>query len=94
MAKFYRSEKGIGYLKINYDELVEYSGDKFPICDECSKDLIGSKSIILLPILNEAYCFRCGKARVNKVVDYPEDRAIRFQREEFYKGFFKIKKEE
>jgi len=88
MAKLFRNKKGIGYLKLNFWELMEYSKNGFPICDECSKDLIGYSDIILIPILNEAFCNECGKERLKTIVDYPEDKGIRIKREEFYKDYW------
>lgn len=91
MAKFFRNKKGIGYLKINFMELMKYGNNGFPICDSCLKDLIGYSDIVLIPILNEAFCNECGKERLESVVDYPEDREIRTKIEEFYKNYWRIK---
>jgi len=93
MAKFYRNKKEIGYLKIGFMELIKYSRNGFPICDECSSDLIGYNDIILIPILNEAFCSKCGKDCLEGIIDYPEDRKIRAQRENFYKDYFNIEEE-
>ena len=90
MAKFYRTEKGIGYLIIGFMELIKYSHNGFPICDDCLKDLIGYDDIILIPILNKAYCNPCGKKVLDRIVDYPEDRQIRERREQFWLDYFKI----
>lgn len=94
MAKFFRNEKDIGYLKIDFVELIKYSHNGFPICDKCSKDLIGYDNIVLIPILNQAYCKMCGMKTLKEIVDYPEDRTIRYKREEFYKTYFNLKEEE
>lgn len=91
MAKFFRNDKGIGYLTLGFFDLVGYSGNPDPICDKCLTPLAESKKIVLIPILNEAFCDRCYKELLNSVVDYPEDRPIRQKREEFYKSFFKLK---
>lgn len=93
MAKFFRNKNGIGYLKIGFMELIKYSNNGFPICDECLKDLIGYENIVLIPILNEAFCKECGEKRLKTIIDYPEDRHIRERREEFYKNYFKITEE-
>jgi len=93
MAKFYRNDKKIGYLVIDFVELIKYSGNIFPICDECSKDLLGHFDIILIPILNQAYCNPCGKTVLARIVDYPEDRQIRERREQFWLEHFNIQEE-
>lgn len=93
MAKFYRNDKSIGYLIIGFMELIKYSQNGFPICDECSKDLIGYDDIILVPILNQAYCNSCGKKVLATIVDYPEDRQYRERKEQFWLDYFKIEEE-
>lgn len=94
MAKFYRNKAGIGYLKIGFMELIKYSDNGFPICDECSKDLIGYNDIILIPILNQAYCSSCGRKVLAGIKDYEEDIPIRKKREQFWKDYFKLESEE
>lgn len=93
MAKFFRNEKGIGYLTLGFFDLVNYSQNPDPICDECLVPLAESKKIVLIPILNEAFCEHCYKKRLDNIIDYPEDRPIRKKREEFYKDFFKLKEQ-
>lgn len=75
-------------------DLIRYSDNGFPVCDECGKDLIGYNDIILIPILNQAYCNSCGKKVLAQIQDFEEDRPIREKREQFYKDYFKIEKEE
>lgn len=94
MAKFYRHKNGIGWLKITWLELAKYSENMIPVCDECLKDLIGFSNIVLLPILNEAYCPECGKQVLNRIQSYhPEDRPIAKRREEFYLNYFGIEED-
>jgi hypothetical protein len=93
MAKFYRNDKSIGYLIIGFMELIKYSQNGFPICDECSKDLIGYDDIILIPILNQAYCNLCGRKVLERIIDYPEDRQYRKAKEQFWLDYFKIAEE-
>lgn len=88
MANFYRNENGIGWLKITWIELVKYSENVRPVCDDCLKDLIGNVDIILLPILNQAYCSECGKKVLERIVDYPEDRPYREAKEKFWLDYF------
>ncbi|MEG0913495.1 MAG: hypothetical protein RSG53_07790 [Oscillospiraceae bacterium] len=91
MAKFFRNKKGIGYLTLGFFDLVNYSRNPDPICDECLSLLAESSKIVLIPILNEAFCEHCYKERLDDVVDYPGDRTIRKKREEFCKDFFQLK---
>lgn len=90
MAEFKRNDKGIGYLVIDFMELIMYSDNPYPICDECIKDLIGYEDIVLIPILNQAYCHGCGHEVLKGLCDYPEDRPIREKREKFWKDYFKL----
>lgn len=90
MAEFKRNNAGIGYLVINFIELIEYSDNPYPICDECMKDLIGYDDIILIPILNQAYCNSCGHEVLRGIHDYPEDRDIREKREQFWIDYFRL----
>lgn len=91
MAEFYRTNAGTPWLKITQKELTEYSDNDRPICDECLTSLIGCDEIVLLPILNEAYCPKCGKGRLSRVHRYPEDIPFEERRAQFYKNYFKIK---
>jgi len=93
MAKFFRNKDGVGYLIIGFMELIKYSKNGFPICDQCLKDLIGYNDIILIPYENQAYCKSCGLKRLRNILDYPEDREIREKREKFYMDYFNIKED-
>lgn len=91
MVKFERDEKGIGFLTMDTMELIKYCRLIDPICDECLTNLHFKKDIILIPIYNEAFCNKCGKERLARTKDYPEDRPIRYNREQFYINFYGIK---
>lgn len=91
MATFNRNEKGIAWLKITWVELLHYSGNPSPICDECLQSLAGKRDIVLLPILNEAYCSECGAKVLARLVDYPEDRPLARRREQFWLNYFGLK---
>lgn len=93
MAEFHRTKAGTPYLKITWLELAKYSENACPICDECLTSLIGCNEVVLLPILNEAYCPKCGKARLARVHRYPEDIPFEERRAQFYKDYFKIREE-
>lgn len=92
MAKLYKNEKNnTDYFVISYDELVAYNHVIDSVCDECLKLLRLNKAekIVLIPILNEAYCYKCGMEKVEWLKDYPEDRPIQEKNTNFYKDFFK-----
>ena len=91
MAKFYRTENGIGWLKITWLELVEYSENSRPICDECLNSLVGVDDVALIPILNQAYCPECGKKVLGRMRRYPEDKQIEDRREQFWLDYFGFK---
>ena len=91
MAKFNRAANGAAWLKITWRELALYSDNAKPICDECLKSLVGCDDVVLLPILNEAYCPVCGPERIEQLHRYPEDQAIERQREKFWLAYFNLK---
>lgn len=91
MAEFLRNEKGIAYLKITWLDLVKYSENISPVCDECLTSLIGNNDVMLIPILNEAYCPKCGAKVLDRLNKYPEDVAIEESREQFWLKYFNIK---
>lgn len=90
MAEFHRTERGIGYLSVNYEEMQAYSQLPFLVCDNCNAGLSPADSITVIPILNMAYCENCAIARLPAILDYPEDREIRTRREEFWANFYKL----
>lgn len=90
MAKIYKVENGIGWLKITWIELIKYSENAFPICDECLKGLIDCNDIVLIPLLNQAYCPECGKKVLKSMVNYPEDRPYAKAKEKFWLDYFGI----
>lgn len=90
MAEFNRAANGAAWLKITWLELAQYSDNPTPICDECLKSLIGCNDVVLLPILNEAYCPECGEKVLARLHRYPEDRHIEERREQFWLNYFGI----
>lgn len=84
MAKFHPNGKKTPWFEINWEELVSCTENPAPICDECLQSLIGCDEIILIPILNEAFCPKCGKMRLPLVHCYPEDRPIEIKRVQYY----------
>jgi len=91
MAEFFRHKNGIAWLKITWLDLVEYSENISPICDECLESLIGRNDVILIPILNEAFCPKCGEKILARQKKYPEDRHIEERREQFWLNYFGLK---
>lgn len=94
MAQFQRNDKGIGYLTLSLAELIKYSENIEPICDNCGRKLQLEEQITLVPICNEAFCKECGTKRLSAVRDYIEDRPIRKHREDFYKEWFNLTEED
>lgn len=88
MATFNRAANGIAWLKITWRELATYSGNFEPICDECLESLIDCDDVVLIPILNEAFCPECGKKVISQLKSYPEDRHIEKLREQFWLKYF------
>ena len=88
MASLHKTESGTAYIDLSWDELALYSHNYFPICDSCLKDLIGEDHVILIPILNEAFCPKCGKRKLTTIKNYPEDQPIAERRTKYYCKFF------
>lgn len=93
MAKLYKNKSNnIDYFIINLHELTEYNCLEKSICDECLRQLTNNDRIILIPILNEAYDYKCGIDKVNwlkNIQSDPIDREIQKRRTNFYIQFFK-----
>lgn len=88
MAQFHRTDSGLPWLEITCEELSGYSGMDRPICDECLKSLAGCQHIVLIPILNEAYCPEHGQETLSRIKRYPEDRPIEERRVRFWLNYF------
>jgi len=90
MALFFRTERGVAYLKITLQELIDYSDNSAPACDNCLDLLKETEEVVLIPLLNEAFCPKCAKERLAQVVRYPEDAHIERRRELFWRNWFGI----
>lgn len=85
MIKLKKTRNNIDYIEgIPFMKLIQITDNPFPICDECLKDLIGFNDIILIPILNEAYCKECGKEQLKRMKGYAEDMPIQKKRTAYY----------
>lgn len=93
MATLYRTESGVAYVKMVWQELAEYSGSTKPVCDFCMQDLTVS-DITLAPILNQALCPKCAQEYLQRAMRYPKDAAIERKREAFWKEFYDLHKED
>lgn len=91
MAVLFRDQKGIAFLKITWLDLVKYSECISPVCDSCLTSLVGMDDVILIPILNQAYCLKCGAEVLKMLKRYPEDMEVEERREKFWLDYFGIK---
>lgn len=90
MAKLFKNSKNnTDYFVIDLEELTMYNELPLSLCGGCLKVLNDKENLILIPILNEVYCEKCGYHRIEGMYDYIEDRPIQAQRTNFYKEFFK-----
>ena len=90
MAKLYKNKSNnVDYFIINLEELTIYNELPYSICGDCLKVLNDDENLILIPILNEVYCEKCGYPHIERMHDYIEDRPIQDKRTEFYRDFFK-----
>lgn len=92
MAKFRHSENGTPWFSITAKELIAYSGDDYPICDDCTASLQERADIVLIPILNEAFCPKCGQNKLAHMARYSVDTDIEQRRTEFYLEYFRTAK--
>ncbi|MDF2984931.1 MAG: hypothetical protein K0R50_441 [Eubacterium sp.] len=91
MAEFLRKENGIGWLNITCAELINYSKNLMPRCDNCNTHFSFDDGIILVPLLNQAYCPQCGKEVLEHMVNYQEDRPCAERKEQFWLDYFGLK---
>lgn len=90
MAHLRRAENGTPWFEITWRELVDRSKNGNPVCDDCLKSLVGCERVVLIPILNQAYCPEHGKKVLGRIRRYQEDMAIEERRTRFYMGYFGI----
>lgn len=81
---------GIDYFEnVDFKKIMFYSGNPNPICDECLTNLLFKEDLILIPILNEVYCNKCGKEKLKGMHHYGEDDEIQKRRTKFWYKYFK-----
>lgn len=92
MAKLYKNDSNnIDYFIITLKELTEYNSLEKSVCDECLEELSNKDKIILIPILNEAFDYKCGIEKVKRLMNIQNispDKEIQKRRTEFYTKFF------
>ena len=87
-----KTKNGTYYIdNVKFMDLIRITDNGFPICDCCRKDLIGYNDLILVPILNEVYCNKCGKKELKQIKYYEEDREIEERRTSYYCDVLGIK---
>lgn len=80
--------KGIDYIKnVDFKQIVAYSGNPNPVCGDCLKNLLFMDNLILIPILNEVYCHKCGNKHLESMKHFPEDDEIQKRRTDFWKSY-------
>lgn len=80
---------GIDYFEeVDFKQIVAYSGNANPVCGECLKNLLFMNDLILIPILNEVYCNKCGINHLKTMRHFPEDDGVQKRRTKFYKNYF------
>lgn len=83
-----RQKKGIDYFEnVDFKQIVNYSSNPNPICGECLKNLLLKDDLILIPILNEVYCNKCGMEQLDEMRYYPEDDDIQTRRTTFWRNY-------
>ena len=88
-----KNKNGIDYFEnVDFKQIITYSQNPNPICGECLENLLFMNDLILIPILNEVYCRRCGANKLQTMKHYIEDDEIQKRRTEFYKNYFENKK--
>ena len=81
---------GIDYFEnVDFKKIIIYSENPNPICGECLTSLLFKEDLILIPILNEVYCNKCGKEKLKEMHHYVEDDEIQKRRTKFWDKYFK-----
>lgn len=83
-----KNRNGIDYFdNVDFKQIVSYSGNPNPVCGNCLTNLLLKNDLILIPILNEVYCHRCGQKQLNEMKHYVEDDAVQERRTSFWNEY-------
>lgn len=83
-----KNREGIDYFdKVDFKQIVTYSGNPNPVCGNCLTNLLLKNDLILIPILNEVYCHKCGLEQLNEMKHYPEDDEVQKRRTRFWNNY-------
>ena len=75
-------------LVMNEEGKLEDLEPNFPL--QNGSDYLFGTAIVLIPLLNQAYCPECGKTVLARMQNYEEDRPIAARREQFWLEYFGI----
>lgn len=75
------------FTEVDFKQIVTYSGNANPKCGECLKNILFMNDLILIPILNDVYCNKCGLDKIKTMKHYPEDDAIQKRRTTFWSNY-------
>lgn len=83
-----KNRNGIDYFEnVDFKQIVAYSGNPNIVCGECLENLLFENDLILLPILNEVYCNKCGTKRLRDMKHYSEDDEVQARRTKFWNDY-------
>lgn len=83
-----KNRNGIDYFdNVDFKQIVIYSENPNPVCGDCLNNLLLKNDLILIPILNEVYCHKCGQKQLNGMKHYSEDDQVQKRRTEFWKNY-------
>lgn len=78
------TDSGISYIEnVDYWEFVNATLNPDPICGECLKPIANYK-FVLIPILNEVYCKKCAKEKLEQMKWYEEDKKVHDARTQYW----------
>lgn len=75
------------FEKVDFKQIVSYSGNPNPVCGDCLKNLLFMNDLILIPILNEVYCNKCGEKLLKTMRYFPEDDEVQKRRTKFWNNY-------
>ena len=78
------------FENVDFKQIVSYSGNPNPKCDECLKNILFINDLILIPILNEVYCKKCGTEKLKQMQNwrhYRTDDEVQKRRTTFWNNY-------